>query len=168
MTLSTPSTTPWYRQFWPWFIIALPGSVVVAGIAMVFIAFKGADALVDDNYYRAGLAINERLAEDVVARELGLGAELTFDTLSGEVHVAVTGDAEPRGQLQLLLLHPAVASRDQSVELIAVGEGRYRADLEAIPPHRFYLRLRSPGEGWRLDGELDLEVASHVQLRANG
>ena len=35
-------TTPWYRQFWPWFLIVLPGSVVVAALTTVYIANKGA------------------------------------------------------------------------------------------------------------------------------
>ena len=28
---------PWYRQFWPWFLIALPGTVVVAAIGTLVI-----------------------------------------------------------------------------------------------------------------------------------
>ncbi|MDX2349593.1 MAG: FixH family protein, partial [Porticoccus sp.] len=43
-------TKPWYRQFWPWFLMALPGSVVIAGLTTVYIAFNGADTLVNDNY----------------------------------------------------------------------------------------------------------------------
>ena len=30
--------TPWYRQFWPWFVIALPASAVIAGLTTVWIA----------------------------------------------------------------------------------------------------------------------------------
>jgi FixH len=29
---------PWYRQFWPWFLIALPGSVVIASFVTLYIA----------------------------------------------------------------------------------------------------------------------------------
>ncbi|MFT7320700.1 FixH family protein, partial [Congregibacter sp.] len=29
---------PWYQQFWPWFLIALPGSVVIAGLSTLYIA----------------------------------------------------------------------------------------------------------------------------------
>lgn len=54
-------TTSWYRQFWPWFLIALPGAVVVASLITVYIAVTHQDPLVDGNYYKHGLTINERL-----------------------------------------------------------------------------------------------------------
>ncbi len=50
MSRQRHSSVPWYRQFWPWFLIALPASVVVAGVVTVFIAFNNADTLVNDNY----------------------------------------------------------------------------------------------------------------------
>lgn len=35
--------TPWYRQFWPWFLIALPAVSVVFSFATLYIAVSGAD-----------------------------------------------------------------------------------------------------------------------------
>ncbi|MEZ5482066.1 MAG: FixH family protein [Porticoccaceae bacterium] len=104
--LSDLDTLPWYRQFWPWFLIALPASIVVAGIAMVFVAFENADTLVNDNYYREGMAINRVLEQDHKARELGLSAELVIDQQTGEILVKVTGQLTANGPLTLLLLHP--------------------------------------------------------------
>ncbi len=44
---------PWYKQFWPWFIIALPASVVVASFITLWIAISNPDQLVvDDDEYR--------------------------------------------------------------------------------------------------------------------
>ena len=39
-------TKPWYRQFWPWFIIALPASAVVASLYTVSLAVRTTDSLV--------------------------------------------------------------------------------------------------------------------------
>ena len=39
-------TLPWYKQFWPWFIIALPASAVVAGLYTLWIAMQTGDSLV--------------------------------------------------------------------------------------------------------------------------
>jgi hypothetical protein len=36
---------PWYRQFWPWFLIALPLASVVLGIATVSVAVRHADTV---------------------------------------------------------------------------------------------------------------------------
>ena len=59
--LPREDTEPWYRQFWPWFIIMLPASVVVAGLSTWYIAHRHADDLVVDEYYKSGLAINRQL-----------------------------------------------------------------------------------------------------------
>lgn len=37
---------PWYRQFWPWFIIALPASAVVASFITLWLAISNPDPLV--------------------------------------------------------------------------------------------------------------------------
>ena len=45
--------TPWYRQFWPWFIIALPASAVIAGFFTLWLAISRPDHLVvDDEEYQ--------------------------------------------------------------------------------------------------------------------
>ena len=43
---------PWYKQFWPWFIIALPASVVIASFFTLYLAVSNPDHLVvtDDEY----------------------------------------------------------------------------------------------------------------------
>ena len=44
---------PWYRQFWPWFIIALPASVVIASFVTLWLAITHPDHLVvDEDQYR--------------------------------------------------------------------------------------------------------------------
>jgi len=45
---------PWYRQFWPWFIIALPASAVIASFISLWLAISHPDQLVvnDEEYQR--------------------------------------------------------------------------------------------------------------------
>jgi hypothetical protein len=178
--LSHRSTVPWYRQFWPWFLIALPATAVVAGLTTVYIAFNNADTLVKDNYYKEGLAINARLDQDRLAEEMNLSAKIVIDELSGEVLVELSGVAVRYDNLQLLLIHPVDQARDMTIDLIPVGEGRYRADLGAKPQNRYYLRLQPSGSGdpgrseqmaakmpqWRLNGEIDLDRFRQVLLES--
>jgi len=44
--------TPWYRQFWPWFIIALPTAAVIASFVSLWLAVSHPDHLVvtEDEY----------------------------------------------------------------------------------------------------------------------
>jgi hypothetical protein len=37
---------PWYRQFWPWFLIALPVASVVLSFVTLYMALETGDAVV--------------------------------------------------------------------------------------------------------------------------
>jgi len=54
---------PWYKQFWPWFIIALPASVVVASFFTLWLAISNPDQLVvdDDEYQRLNSTLKAQL-----------------------------------------------------------------------------------------------------------
>lgn len=58
---------PWYKQFWPWFIIALPASVVIASFFTLYLAVSNPDQLVvTDNEYRE---LKSELKAQVPAKE---------------------------------------------------------------------------------------------------
>lgn len=145
-------TQPWYKQFWPWFLIALPAFVVVAGINMVFIAHEGADDLVVDEYYKDGLAINRKLEKKQRASELGISAELA---ITGETVVVNTHGPVTSEQLMLLLSHPLEADRDFEVALVQSLPGEYRGRLSAPVAQRWHWALLNEGDQpWRLDGSV--------------
>lgn len=51
--LAEQQNLPWYKQFWPWFIIALPASVVIASFFTLWLAISNPDYLVvDEDEYR--------------------------------------------------------------------------------------------------------------------
>ncbi len=56
---------PWYRQFWPWFIIALPASAVVASFITLWLAISNPDQLVieDDDYQRLNSELKAQAPE---------------------------------------------------------------------------------------------------------
>ena len=148
-------TTPWYRQFWPWFLIALPATVVAAGLTTWWIAARDADSLVADEYYKEGLAINRVLHRQELARSLGVVAEL--DAGAGVVEIRLAGDSEPSA-LELFLSHPLDAKLDQQLSLAKILPGVYRGKLSIPPGSRWIWRLEplgvTPETRWRLDGEL--------------
>lgn len=45
---------PWYKQFWPWFIMAIPACGVIAGITTVFIANSHAPIITNTHIERFG------------------------------------------------------------------------------------------------------------------
>ena len=150
--LPREDTLPWYRQFWPWFLILLPASVVVAGINMVFIASHGADDLVVDEYYKDGLAINRKLEKKDRATELGISATLQVD---GQEVIVLTSGPVHDSRLQLQLSHPLESNRDFNVALVQSVPGEYRGRLSADIAPRWHWALLSEGERpWRLDGSI--------------
>lgn len=49
-----PDIKPWYRQFWPWALIAIPFLTVVASAITFWLAVSTSDPLVlDDDGYNA-------------------------------------------------------------------------------------------------------------------
>jgi hypothetical protein len=57
--LSTTSAPPWYRQLWPWLLMAPPIAAVLGGIATVVLAVVSFDGLVADKVYPRPLTIRE-------------------------------------------------------------------------------------------------------------
>jgi hypothetical protein len=145
-------TLPWYRQFWPWFLILLPASVVVAGLSMLYIANRHADDLVADEYYKEGLAINRRLEKKERAAARGLEARLLIE--GDQIQVLLSGD-ENAEQLELRMSHPLESDRDFSARLVRSVQGSYRGRLQKPVAPRWHWTLESPGpEAWRLDGSV--------------
>ena len=58
---------PWYRQFWPWFIIALPASAVIASFISLWLAVSNPVHLVvtEDEYQQ----LRSELKAQTVAKE---------------------------------------------------------------------------------------------------
>jgi|TARA_R110002073_G_scaffold25542_7_gene84539 hypothetical protein len=142
---------PWYRQFWPWFLIALPASVVVISMHLIYTAYNHADDLVVDEYYKVGLAINQQLDRQEKARALGIAARLMLTP--GQVTVHVSEGAITDTSLELVLSHPIESDRDFTVNLQRVGPGVYNSALPTPVAERWHWILRDGAEGaWRLDG----------------
>ena len=142
-------TLPWYRQFWPWFLIALPATVVIAAFITLYIATTGADDLVASEYYKDGLAINRRLEKSRMAEELGMSAELYFD--AGSVRASLSAPRNPE-QLQLRLSHPLEADSDFSLALARIAPGEYVGHLPRAVGPRWHWSLQEEDGNWRLDG----------------
>lgn len=149
----------WYRQFWPWFLIALPLSVVIAGFSTLFIALENPHSMVDDQYYQEGLAINQSLDQDRRAAVLAAVADVTFEPFQigrqARVEVTLSGLSDYPAEITLLLLHPGSQALDQTLLLTPIAVGQYGAALTQQYQHRYYLRILPSDKSWRLNGEID-------------
>lgn len=157
---------PWYRQFWPWFLIALPAVAIFASAMLIWKSTEYPVDLVNDDYYKDGLAINRTLDKDHFARQLGLSAAVHVDPDSGEITATVHSDKPmPPAALELELVHPMIPAKDHSVMLAAMGHGRF-VGRTSTAGHRWYLRLRGAVDGrqWQLKGQIDLSRSDDARL----
>jgi uncharacterized protein len=147
-----PATPPWYRQLWPWLLIAPPAASVVMGAVMWTLAVRSDDGLVVDDYYKQGLAINQVLDREARARALALRAELAFDVDRRRVRLALEGEAPPPGQVILRLVHPTRTGEDQVIVLGASGAGPLEGSLRLPASGRWRVILEDRAGSWRLRG----------------
>lgn len=150
----------WFTQFWPWFLIILPMTAVIAGITTVIIATKNKPEMVVDDYYRKGKAINADLSLLKNAKKLNISATLTFQ--NDELLIHING-MKNKGSIQLSLYHPTLAHRDITLMLTADGNGLYRFQSDKNIDGKWQLRIEPFDKSWRLQKTVMLPSA-HISL----
>ena len=162
---------PWYKQFWPWFLIGILVFAVVIGLGLLYVSLLNPDSMVRDNYYKEGRAINMHMGRDHLARELELQAQFTIDEMTGALSLQLDGKLDPLPtQLLLEIMSPTHAERDRSVALRQVSANHYTGQLSESIEGRHYIDLSDPAmpgeDGWRLTGEVTLVMGQPHQLSA--
>lgn len=155
---------PWYREPWPWLLMAGPAAVVVAGFITVYLAIVSNDGVVADDYYKRGLAINQTLSRDANAQRLNLRAVVVMAPDLRRVEVALSGDAPGGEALMLRLAHPGRPALDRRLPLTPQDAGLYVATLPALTAGRWQVILGDAQETWRLTGELKVPGALELVL----
>jgi hypothetical protein len=158
---------PWYREPWPWLLMAGPLASVIAGFVTLWLAVKTDDGLVAEDYYKEGLAINQLLHRDHMSAELGYEATLNFDfdhQLLRARMSSETGAAIPR-VLRLRIVHPTRSGADQTVELPTSGASRFDGAIKPLSAGRWLLILEDATQSWRLTGEMRAPRDEEVVLQ---
>ena len=140
--------TPWYRERWPWLIMAGPLAVLIAGAVTTWIAFASADGLVAEDYYKQGMAINRRLAREEAARQQGISAQVEISS-----SIAVTLQGAAPEALFVHLAHATRAGHDVRLRLVPSG-GKYVAELPPLPPGRWRIVIEDPRGAWLIHAGL--------------
>jgi hypothetical protein len=145
-------SVPWYRHPWPWILMSIPLASIVVGIILLTAAFSNPHQVVIDNWYQEGRGINQSLALDENARQLGISASLHFN-LARQPEIRLSGREE--AGLQLLIYHATDNSRDRELLFLPYGEGRYVAADQTLSDvlesnSIWYLEVRDVNQEWRL------------------
>lgn len=151
-------TQPWYKQFWPWFLIAIPLSSLIVGSFVFRFATDGTNSLVVDDYYKEGKAINARL--DKIERAKTLGITTLLDVQDGGVSLEFTNGAPQNGEaLKLDFFHVTLEDKDFEVLLTRDASGIYRTSFDQSIQGKWRLRLMPMSEDWKVQDTVNLPQA---------
>ena len=162
----TEAVRPWYRHPWPWILMAGPALVVVAASLTAYLAVTSNDGLVDDDYYKQGLAINQETARDQAAVQKGLNAEVMQNGETRQIRILLRsnpGVGLPQ-VLRLRITHPTRPGFDQHVLLRSDGAGVYSGQLSAPLTGRWHVVVEDEKNEWRLRGDWIIENTDSLRL----
>lgn len=157
---------PWYKQRWPWLLIAGPAFVIIAGAVTVWLAVVSNDGLVVDDYYKQGLAVNQRLHRDQEASTLGLTADLMRSGISIRLLLAASEATAMPPEMAVKFSHPTRAGQDQIVKVTMEAPGFYSGKLAEELAGRWIVTIEDPGARWRLHGEWSVDSEETLRLSA--
>lgn len=153
----------WYRHRWPWFLMAGPVTVIVAGVITTWLAATGNTALVADDYYKQGLTINRTLERE--RRADALGVQLNIVTAANgsgdtqlDVALSMTDASALPTRLRVFLAHPTRSEMDR--ELLLDGDnGRYSGVVRDLVPTHWKLVIEDDAREWRRQDTLVLDAS---------
>lgn len=141
-------TQPWYKQGWPWALIAIPFLTVVAGVITFIIANDTSDSLVLDDYYKKGLAINSNIARLELAEQHQLTARIQIDKAVDLLTLKLTAQTRLPEQLSLTFSHPTLQKHDQSMVLSLLTDGEYVAEIKALEDAYWHVAIEDTEKTW--------------------
>ena len=103
-------TKPWYKQLWPWILIAIPVVTAIKAVHTIVVMQQHSPDLVVDDYYKAGRAINMQLAKYREAALRNLDAHVLVAGNRAVVRFAENTVLD--GTVHLDFYHPTLAERD--------------------------------------------------------
>ncbi|PUA19456.1 FixH family protein [Glaciimonas sp. PCH181] len=144
---------PWYKQAWPWLLMLGPGIVVMAATYTGWLAFSRQDAMVVDDYYKQGLAINQDLRRDSIATGLGLKLDARYDPSAGKLSGSVLGFGGPvPGKILIHLAHPTQPEKDIKLVAQLDPNGSFTIALPMLERAQWQVLVESDRRDWRLTG----------------
>ncbi|MFT4940031.1 MAG: hypothetical protein ACI88A_003082 [Paraglaciecola sp.] len=145
----------WYKQFWPWFLIALPVISMIVSLNMLRFALNGEDSLVVDEYYKQGKAININLQKIEMAKKLNIKAQMRINDNSVELHFT-DGKPGSAAALNLVFYHATQKHKDTTFTLIKDASETYRALIDTDLTGKWQVSLQPHDELWKIQQTISL------------
>ncbi|MDN4058172.1 FixH family protein [Massilia sp. YIM B02769] len=146
-----PPAKPWYRHRWPWFIMLGPAAVMVATAVTVWLAVQQPDAMVVDDYYKQGKAINQDLRRDRAATALQLALDARFDAQAGTLSGRLSSFGRPMlAPFRIHLAHPTQPHKDLALDALPDDYGNFSVRIQGLELTHWQVLVEGEGREWRL------------------
>ncbi|WP_028448970.1 FixH family protein [Chitinibacter tainanensis] len=157
---------PWYNYGHVWLLILFPVLAILGGILMIYLVNTNQDSLVSDSYYKEGQQINQKLALDQQAGQLGLGAQVLLSDNLQQVRVIM--NQAVAGDLVLQVSHPTRTGLDQQITLKPQGGNLFAGSLpRALLAERWVFELSDQQKHWRLEKQWQVLPGEPLELKAS-
>lgn len=153
---------PWYKQFWPWALIALPVLTMFKAAHTIYIMNLQKPDLVVDDYYAEGKAINMNLAKYREAALRNLQANILI--AADKAVVSFASKPELGDSLELQFVHNTVAAKDFTVKAERSGENLYITQLPGVMTGKWQLVVSDNSQQWKLRAELVMPHNGEIKL----
>lgn len=155
--------TPWYKQFWPWFLIALPASVVLGSAFTFFLFAQNQVFLVAEDYYKEGKAINQDLSRRRKANELSISAH--FFSHENIAYLALNkGKLTDYPEINITLQHRTLPERDIEQRINPDANGRYHVQLTETLIGPWYVEVNAFDQSWAVNGRINFPIFEPFSL----
>ena len=165
----------WYKEPWPWFLMAGPAIVVVAAIVTFMIAQENNSDLVSDDYYKDGKHIDMDIKRDQEAVSRDIHAQILISPDNQAAKVFISGHFDSKAEIKLTFLHPAKKAYDQSVVLQPSGDAlsgnkaEYQATFKPLyNAKHWYVRLEDGNHVWRVEDKWIVSQGQAINLHPMG
>lgn len=156
---------PWYKQFWPWFLMLLPFSVIIAMIVTLTIASQyGDNPMVVDDYYKKGRGINVQVEKVKVAQDLNI--EFSLEQHQQTFTLAYTSGAPAQlSALRVNFYHSTQAEKDFTETLTADAQGVYRGTLKHADKGKWTITITPFDNSWRVTQQIQLPTYRKLAIK---
>ncbi|GAA0662192.1 MULTISPECIES: FixH family protein [Rheinheimera] len=155
-------TKPWYKQLWPWLLIAFPIVSFIKGGHTIYIMQQNNPDLVIDDYYKEGRAINMNLAKYREAELRNLHASTLI--AANQVIVRFEQNKTLGQHLQLEFFHNTIAAKDFVITAERSGENLYVGTLPKTLEGKWNLVVSDEHKDWKLRASAMLPQQGEFKL----
>lgn len=154
---------PWYKQFWPWFVFAIPAISIMYSLTAVYIFSQNQVDLVAEDYYKKGKAINLDLSRLRVADALNIESTVTVNGNDIVVNFD-KGDLKSYPNLRVTFTHRTLANKDFTQMVSADLSGAYRFNSPEVLEGPWFVELEPFDGDWMLQGRVALPTSDPIAL----